>query len=262
MNELSKRVLSGTLYVALLSTTMLLSPLAFFVVIGVFSALALWEFQRLIEWTSYFGPAVLLALLTMAYTHAIPATVISFLLGASILCNSWITIVVLSQKKPPLSVGLKLSWTYFYVLSSSLFIPLCLLLESEKAPYFLLVFYASIWTNNSFAYLFGSRFGKTKLFPALSPKKSWEGYFGGAFMTLLFLFTVEQNTLLFGKYWWIVGLFIPLFATVGDLVQSYFKRRAKVKDSGSLLPGHGGFYDRMDSVIYTAPYYYLLLKLI
>lgn len=81
-------------------------------------------------------------------------------------------------------------------------------------------------------------------------------------MTLLFLFTVEQNTLLFGKYWWIVGLFIPLFATVGDLVQSYFKRRAKVKDSGSLLPGHGGFYDRMDSVIYTAPFYYLLLKLI
>jgi len=262
MNELSKRVLSGTLYVALLSTTMLLSPLAFFVVIGVFSALALWEFQRLVEWTSYFGPAVLLVLLTMAYTHAIPATVISFLLGASILCNSWITLVVLSQKKPPLSVGLKLSWTYFYVLSSSLFIPLCLMLESEKAPYFLLVFYASIWTNNSFAYLFGSRFGKTKLFPTLSPKKSWEGYFGGAFMTLLFLFTVEQNTLLFGKYWWIVGLFIPLFATVGDLVQSYFKRRAKVKDSGSLLPGHGGFYDRMDSVIYTAPFYYLLLKLI
>ena len=79
MNELSKRVLSGTLYVALLSTTMLLSPLAFFVVIGVFSVLALWEFQRLIEWTSYFGPAVLLALLTMAYTHAIPATVIQLL---------------------------------------------------------------------------------------------------------------------------------------------------------------------------------------
>ena len=76
-------------------------------------------------------------------------------------------------------------------------------------------------------------------------------------MTLLFLFTVEQNTLLFGKYWWIVGLFIPLFATVGDLIQSYFKRRAKVKDSGSLLPGHGGFMrGRCD----LHPFYYLLLK--
>ena len=77
MNELSKRVLSGTLYVALLKHHHAPFPLAFFIVIGVFSALALWEFQRLIEWTSYFVPSVLLALLTMAYMHAIPATVIS-----------------------------------------------------------------------------------------------------------------------------------------------------------------------------------------
>ena len=262
MNELTKRALSGTLYVALLSATMLLSPLSFFIVIGLFSVLALWEFQRLIEWTSFGVPSVFLALLTMAYMQTIPQEIIQLLLIGSLVCNTWITLVVLTQKKPDFTFGLKLSWTFFYLLASCLFIPLCLKLGTTSAPYLLLIFYAAIWTNNSFAYLFGSRFGKTKLFPALSPKKSWEGYFGGALMTLAFLYIIEQNMQLYGKYWWIVGLFIPLFATVGDLIQSYFKRRAKVKDSGSLLPGHGGFYDRMDSVIYTAPFYYLLLKLI
>ena len=72
-------------------------------------------------------------------------------------------------------------------------------------------------------------------------------------MTLAFLYIIEQNMQLYGN-WWIVGLFIPLFATVGDLIQSYFKRRAKVKDSGSLLPGHGGFYDRMDQCNLYRPF--------
>ena len=72
--------------------------------------------------------------------------------------------------------------------------------------------------------------------------------------------SVENQLNLFGNAWIIIGVSIPFLATLGDFVQSYFKRRANVKDSGTLLPGHGGFYDRMDSVIFTAPFYYLLLK--
>ena len=104
--------------------------------------------------------------------------------------------------------------------------------------------------------------GKTKLLPTISPKKSWEGYAGGAVATLLLLYIVENNFSLYGSYWWSIALLLPALATLGDFVQSYFKRRANVKDSGTLLPGHGGFYDRMDSVIYTAPFYYLLIKII
>lgn len=262
MNELTTRALSGSLYVALLTSTILYSSLGFFIVIAFFSVLALWEFQRLIDWTTYLAPALLLALFSLAFLEAIPTDIISLLLGGSLLCNSWITLLVFSKKQPHFNLGFKLSWTFLYIIASSLFIPLCLTVSSTDNPYYLLFFYISIWTNNSFAYLVGSRFGKTKLFPALSPKKSWEGYIGGAATTLVFIFFVETKMEIYGKYWWIVGLFIPLLATVGDLVQSYFKRRAHVKDSGSLLPGHGGFYDRMDSVIYTAPFYYVLLKLI
>ena len=148
------------------------------------------------------------------------------------------------------------------MIGSSVFIPLVLNLNEKQAPYYLLFFYLSIWVNNSFAYLVGSNIGKTKLLPAISPKKSWEGYAGGAVATIILLYFVETNFSLYGSFWWGFALLLPVLATLGDFVQSYFKRRANVKDSGTLLPGHGGFYDRMDSVIYTAPFYYLLLKII
>ena len=81
--------------------------------------------------------------------------------------------------------------------------------------------------------------------------------------TFLFTYFIEKELNLFeNKLWVVFAIMVPVLATLGDFIQSYFKRIAKVKDSGSLIPGHGGFYDRMDSVIFVAPYYYLLLKFI
>ena len=81
--------------------------------------------------------------------------------------------------------------------------------------------------------------------------------------TILLTYVIEKELNLFeNKLWILFALMVPILATLGDFIQSYFKRIAKVKDSGSLIPGHGGFYDRMDSVIFIAPYYYLLLKFI
>ena len=81
--------------------------------------------------------------------------------------------------------------------------------------------------------------------------------------TIIITYFIEDRVHIFDNNLWILfAVTIPVLATLGDFVQSYFKRIAKVKDSGSLIPGHGGFYDRMDSVIFVAPFYYLLLKLI
>jgi len=97
--------------------------------------------------------------------------------------------------------------------------------------------------------------------PAISPKKTWEGFWGGLLgnlvLSLLFLLIFEDYPFWFFPF---LALFITISATLGDLIQSKFKREAHVKDSGSLLPGHGGFFDRMDSVLYTATFVYLLFK--
>ena len=96
----------------------------------------------------------------------------------------------------------------------------------------------------------------------VSPNKTWEGFFGGFFASLTFIYFMEHNFNLFDIYWIALGIMIPVLSLIGDLLQSFYKRRAKIKDSGNLIPGHGGVYDRMDSVIYSAIYYYLFLKII
>lgn len=262
MKELTTRAISGILYVALLTTSMFASPLAFYCLIAVFAGLALWEFQQLIKFENLFTPLLLAGLFTSAYLALLPSFIFDLLLYGALMVNITITFLCLKNKQPHFSWLSKSALTLFYLIGSSVFIPLVIIQNENGAPYYLLFFYLSIWVNNSFAYLVGSRMGKTKLLPAISPKKSWEGYAGGAIATLILLYFVENNFSLFGFYWWGIALLLPAFATLGDFVQSYFKRRANVKDSGTLLPGHGGFYDRMDSVIYTAPFYYLLLKII
>ena len=262
MKELITRAISGILYVALLTITMFSSPLSFYCLIIVFAGLALWEFQRLIKFESLVVPFALATLFLATYLSLLPTVFFDGILFASLAVNAIISFLCLTNRQVDFSKGSKTALILFYITGSSIFIPKLLGLNAPGEPYYLLFFYLAIWINNSFAYLVGSRIGKTKLLPAISPKKSWEGYAGGAVATIILLYFVENNFSLYGDYWWGVALIIPALATLGDFVQSYFKRRANVKDSGTLLPGHGGFYDRMDSVIFTAPFYFLLLKLI
>lgn len=262
MKELTTRAISGILYVALLTITMFTSPLAFYCLIAIFVGLALWEFQQLINFENLLTPLLLAGLFSLSYLALLPSFIFDLLLYPVLFINTVITFLCLNNKQPQFSWVSKSGLTLFYLIGSSVFIPLLITQSENGAPYYLLFFYLAIWVNNSFAYLIGSRLGKTKLLPTISPKKSWEGYAGGAVATLLLLYIVENNFSLYGSYWWSIALLLPALATLGDFVQSYFKRRANVKDSGTLLPGHGGFYDRMDSVIYTAPFYYLLIKII
>lgn len=130
-------------------------------------------------------------------------------------------------------------------------------------PSLILLMFILTWTFDTFAYLFGVRFGKTKIMPSVSPKKSWEGFAGGfifsvlaSFITTHYFLEVDNSIAL------AMSLFLPFTATLGDFTESYFKRQAGVKDSGNFIPGHGGMLDRMDAFMITIPVLYIYLNII
>lgn len=125
----------------------------------------------------------------------------------------------------------------------------------------LLAIFIFIWVNDTGAYLIGSRWGKRRLAPNISPKKSVEGSIGG--LLLVLLSAVVLRLLLFPELSWLrillIATVVTVFGTIGDLFESSLKRQAGVKDSGKLIPGHGGILDRIDSLLLAVPAVYLLL---
>jgi len=112
-----------------------------------------------------------------------------------------------------------------------------------------------LWASDTGAYFAGTRFGKHKLFERISPKKSWEGFWGGALLASVMTFVLSLYfTSLNIVDWLVIGLIIIIGGTFGDLVESLLKRSIEIKDSGSSLPGHGGFLDRFDGLLISAPF--------
>lgn len=130
------------------------------------------------------------------------------------------------------------------------------------SPFILLGFFSIIWLYDSFAYLFGVSFGKHRLFERISPKKSWEGAIGGGLVTIaITFFFPELFHILEWHNWMILAALVIFSSTMGDLVESLFKRTLDLKDSGNLIPGHGGILDRFDSVFLSAPIAFVYLQL-
>jgi len=128
---------------------------------------------------------------------------------------------------------------------------------------FILSLFVLTWTFDTFAYIAGVRFGKHKIMPTVSPNKSWEGFFGGfiftviaAYLTVNYFSEIELNHII------AISLLIPFTATIGDFIESYYKRKAEVKDSGNFIPGHGGMLDRMDAFMITIPTIYIIINLL
>lgn len=127
----------------------------------------------------------------------------------------------------------------------------------------MLGFYFMLWASDTGAYLFGSKMGKRKLFPRVSPGKTWEGSVGGAMCSLLVAFILARYyTHLVLADWVVIALILVIVGTLGDLVESLYKRSKNVKDSGTILPGHGGILDRFDSLLLSAPFVFCYLQLI
>lgn len=118
------------------------------------------------------------------------------------------------------------------------------------------------WASDTGGYFAGTLFGRTKLFQRISPKKSWEGFVGGAVLTLAvaFVLSVYIDLLPWWK-WMTIGILTVIAGTYGDLVESLFKRSINIKDSGASLPGHGGFLDRFDALLLSLPFIAAFLKL-
>lgn len=124
-------------------------------------------------------------------------------------------------------------------------------------PLMILGIFFIVWANDVGAYLFGVTLGRHKLFPRVSPKKSWEGFFGGLLCAVAVgaLMSHLQSAPIY--LWAVGGAVISIFGVYGDLVESMFKRSVDIKDSGSIIPGHGGFLDRFDALFLAAPFIFI-----
>lgn len=134
--------------------------------------------------------------------------------------------------------------------------------EFRILPELLLVF-VLLWSSDSFAYLAGNLFGKTPFAPKISGAKTWEGFAGGFIFTIIIGFLIERyidnNPII---NWTIIGVIVAFLGPIGDLAESKLKRFFGVKDSGNVIPGHGGFLDRLDSFIFVVPFIYLYYLLV
>ena len=157
----------------------------------------------------------------------------------------------------------KLGMTIRYLIFSLVFLLLLPFYKEEYQPYLILNILVLIWVNDSFAFLVGKNFGKTKLFVSVSPKKTIEGFVGGLIFSLIAAFIISKYLTIFSTInWMIIAAIVSIIGTIGDLIESKFKRQANIKDSGNIMPGHGGMLDRLDSLLFAAPFVYLYINFI
>lgn len=228
VNNLATRTLSGAIFVAIVVGATLLSPWSFAALLIVVGVGCIRELRRLTSRAQWIVLSLLYVVVPLTMLGAMP------LLVALI---AWLWEVVLKEQVE----GGRL-WRLM-----ALF------------PLFLMVM---VWANDTFAYLVGVACGKHKMAPHLSPKKSWEGFAGGLAATIgigVLAMHLLESSLLWGGG---LGLFVGVGAVAGDLFESRLKRRAGVKDSGNILPGHGGFLDRFDSLLFAVPATFIYVVLI
>ncbi len=133
----------------------------------------------------------------------------------------------------------------------------------DQGGFLIISLFVTIWVCDSAAFFLGTAFGKHKLFPRVSPKKSWEGAIAGFVFAMLTMLAAHYVVLDFLSIMQslVIGAIVGIVGQIGDLIESLVKRDAEVKDSSSLIPGHGGVFDRFDSLLYASPFVYLYLTL-
>lgn len=262
MKDLLIRAASGTLYITILLGSLFVSKFAFLGVILVLGILTCAEYSRLRKLNWWIGAPLLVLIFVAIHWLNIPNPFPSIVMGLGIVMNLFL-IYWLFNKPPYVSNlfgRLILIANVVFGFTAISLIPMEAANFRKEVMFGILIM---LWANDTFAYLVGRTWGKTKLMPSVSPKKTIEGFFGGALGAFVVAFTVSYFYTSFSLYMWLTLAFIVVvFGSLGDLVQSRFKRIAGVKDSGVIMPGHGGMYDRLDSLIFAAPFVYLYLILV
>ncbi len=270
MNNLITRTITGIVFIAVLGASILFNPVSFFALFAIITALAMWEFYKLLEASHirvniFLGifTGVFCLLLTCLYALGYLGSV-WFLLVIPLISMIMVSELYRNSENPFHSIAFTLLGILYIAVPFSLLI-LCGFPERSwqgYEPTLVLGFFLLLWSSDTGAYVVGITFGKHPLFPRISPKKSWEGLLGGSIFTLIIAFIIAH----FYKAlpltdWLVIAVIICIFGIWGDLVESLLKRSLQVKDSGDLLPGHGGILDRFDSVIFSAPLVFLYLHL-
>ena len=292
MNETLKRGISGAVYIALLLTSIQFSTESFIILFGVFLIIATYEFCNLVQLNKIF-PLLFVSLFyttislisfykieTENYINSIQNGNISLtidinlvntiLLIATLIVSVKCIFFLFDDRVQSISTPSKYLYLLGYILLPFIFIVKISFGIKDYNPKIIIGLFILIWTNDTFAYLVGKSIGKHKLLERISPKKTIEGFIGGVVFAIFTGYLIsklyikaspsfsEKSILI----WTTIALIVGVFGTIGDLIESKFKRIAGIKDSGKIMPGHGGILDRLDSVIFVAPIVYLFYQIL
>jgi phosphatidate cytidylyltransferase len=269
LEKLTKRAVSGTLFATLLVLAAQ-NKFTFLTLLLVFGFLCLYEFNKLIGQKNRPSYVIFTALI---FAFGFMDVLIDSTFGIneasqilhviSIFVLLFLTRDLFSSKSLPKLLTNRYINTTFYISGGIVFLALIAFNFGTYNPNIIIGMFVLIWINDSFAYFVGSNYGRQKLFESVSPKKTVEGFLGGVFFSAIGSFFIFKftNELQFTS-WLVLSVLVSVFGTIGDLIESKYKRQAGVKDSGTLMPGHGGLLDRLDSAIFVAPFIYLFLRLL
>ena len=270
MKEILIRSFSGLLYITLLILS-LLNQHSLIILFFIFGIICLAELNKLIQLKSIIPFFIFVVIyLIFGYWQMVMKSTIDeaaqILLVLTIFVQLFLIKDLFSEKTIPLFLTKRFIITTFYLSSGFVFLVMIANFDTIYNPFFPFILLGSfilVWVNDTFAYLVGKNFGKQKLFAKISPKKTVEGFLGGLFFSCIasYFIATFTETLSFTS-WLILAIIISVFGTLGDLIESKFKRQANVKDSGIIMPGHGGLLDRFDSIIFAAPFIYLFLRIL
>lgn len=267
MNNLALRAISGVAYAALIVAAIFSGQTMFSLLLTIFSVFAAAEFCRLNSPER--GGAHIITIVFVAVSVSVAGWSLPSLLSVPCLAILFFLvrgIYALYDKRPDAFAAMGRSvLAYFYIALPLGALNTFALTTSRTtgSEWVLFMIFVFIWLNDTGAYLVGSRIGRRRLFERLSPKKSWEGFFGGLFLCLVAGVCaglwIKSPV---GVWQWIVASVMACaMATFGDLFESMMKRSLGVKDSGNLIPGHGGILDRIDSLLFVGPSISLFLLL-
>lgn len=263
MNNFSKRVLSAIVYVCIFLFAILISKETYIGLISFFSIVCLWEFSKMIKVNNILPYMVLVALSVIAFfgiERFLPYKAHLLLVVYAIFNGVVLLIDLFSEGFKERTHLSKLFLQIKYIVLPFFFLMLLPFFKGSYQSNIIIYTILIIWVNDSFAYLVGKNFGKRKLFERISPKKTIEGFLGGLMFAVVLGAVIGYYSKGFSIInWVIIAVIISVFGTLGDLVESKFKRQANIKDSGTIMPGHGGLLDRLDSLFFLAPFVYLYI---
>lgn len=292
MNETLKRSISGAVYVILLIASILFSTESFILLFGVFLLIATYEFCALVQLKKIIPLIVVFifysVIALVSYYRLETELYISENFGINTrldvdikLVNTILLMVTIfvsikcifflfDDKVQSITKASKYLYLLGYIVLPFIFITKISFGIKDYNPKIIIGLFIIIWTNDTFAYIVGKSIGKTKLFERISPKKTVEGFVGGVIFAVVAGYLISKlyirpNPSFSEKsiiIWTIIALLAGVFGTIGDLIESKFKRIAGVKDSGKIMPGHGGILDRLDSVIFVAPIVFLFYQIL